>query len=186
MIFYQELRAILYKRDSRTGTSTPGRGNSKYEGPEWGPIWPIWSFPEKQRGLGGRRGGCKETAVGDEGREVAEMTNVVGRIMTPQRCPPLKPWKLWLCSVTHQGESKAAYGMTFANQLTLSWTDHPGLAWWAQSHHHAPSAWKRRCEAIVGSDGERRRLGTWEASRSWERQGNKFSCGVSVNTWGFF
>lgn len=102
VIFYRELRALLYKRDSRTGTSTPGRGNSKYEGPEWGPVWPIWSFPEKQRGLGGRhggcmcgrRGGCKETAVGDEGREVAEMTNVVGRIMTPQRCPHLKPWKL--------------------------------------------------------------------------------------------
>lgn len=37
------------------------------------------------------------------------------------------PWKLWFCSITHQGGIKVIDRIMLANQGTLRWTDHPEL-----------------------------------------------------------
>lgn len=176
----------LCKRDSRSllisGTSTPGRGNSRYKGPEWEPVWHIWSFPGKQRGPCGRSGGHKETVEGDEVREEAEMVDIVGRIVPPpQRCPHLNPRKLWLCSITHQGELSLQtewcllISWLWDAQIILDYLGGPNITAKVLMH-------ERDVMQSLALMEEKRPLGTQEASRSWKRQGNKFYRGASGRT----
>ena len=54
--------------------------------------------------------------------------SVVGRMMTPQRCPRPNPLNLWMCSVTWQGRIMVIDEIKVAHQLTVQWGSYPGLS----------------------------------------------------------
>lgn len=100
-----------------------------------------------------------------------------GRLnLGPQMCPCPNPWNMWICYFICQKD--------FANVIKLKifiWRDYTGLFRWVQCNHQCPWIRGRLREQNQSRRCHNRIRGVvmwekgWVASRSFERQGNRFS-----------